>query len=134
MAEVDILLDTDILIEILRGTSEADAWLTQNADKAMGLPVFVYMEALLGARSNKEFAELKARLKEFTLVEPASNDTPTSLHWFERYRVSRGVGILDCYVGAVAVRLSVPLYTFNLKHYRNFDGLDVREPYKRHRK
>ena len=48
MAEPDLLLDSDVLIEILRGTPEAGDWLNAHTDQVLGIPVIVRMEILQG--------------------------------------------------------------------------------------
>lgn len=131
MTNVGLVLDTDVLIEILRGSHDAGIWLQKNGHEVIGLPVFVYMEALMGAESKKEFSDLKNRLAEFVLLETTSEDAVMALAWFEQFRISNGIGILDCFIGAAAKRAGVPLYTFNHKHYGILHGVQVREPYKR---
>jgi predicted nucleic acid-binding protein len=47
--------------------------------------------------------------------------------------LSHGVGVLDCLIAAIAIRLGNPFYTFNLKHFQVMPGLDVQAPYVRAR-
>ncbi len=75
-----ILLDTDVLIDCLRGLPSADEWLRESSGQGFGIP---------------------------------------------------GIVAPDCIVAAMALERSVPLYTFNLKHYQSFPGLEVLEPYTR---
>jgi predicted nucleic acid-binding protein len=131
MAEPYALIDTDVLIELLRDNPKVRRWLEEIPDTVLGLPILVYLEALMGARTRKEATELKARLREFSLHELMSGDSAVACAWFEQYHLSHGLGILDCLIGAIARREAAVFYTFNVKHYRCFDGLDAREPYQR---
>jgi tRNA(fMet)-specific endonuclease VapC len=131
MTHIDFILDTDVLIEILRGNRDAGLWLETNGNKIIGLPVFVYMEALMGACSKKEFTELKFRLAEFPLIKPVEDDAATAIAWFDKLRISHGVGIIDCFIGAIAKRCNLTLFTFNTKHFTCLEGVILKTPYKR---
>ena len=131
MAEPDLLLDTDVLIEILRGTSEAAAWLRAHSEQTIGIPVVVRMEILQGARNKQEQQALIRELRRFQVVHLEHGDSERALSWFEAFYLSHGLGIMDCLIASVAVRLHKPLYTFNLKHYRPIKELDTQRPYRR---
>jgi len=129
MAEPDVLLDSDVLIEILRGTPEAGTWLQAHTDWVIGIPVIVRMEILQGARDKREQQTLTRELRQFPVVHLEDGDSERALSWFEAFYLSHSTGIMDCLIATVAVRLDRPLYTFNLKHYRPLGELDARTPY-----
>ena len=54
MGDIDLVLDTDVLVEILRQSSDALAWAEANRSKAVGLPMLVRAELLAGARDKNE--------------------------------------------------------------------------------
>ena len=54
MPDVDVVLDTDVLIGIFRGDSLAKTWLVSIESRVIGIPVFVRMEILLGARNKQD--------------------------------------------------------------------------------
>jgi predicted nucleic acid-binding protein len=130
MTHDTVLLDTDVLIEILRGRPKAGAWLRSISNCTIRIPVFAYLEVLLGARDKRELEKLKKELSCFAMAETRTGDSRIATTWFERFRLSNGVGIIDCFLGAIALRENVPLYTFNVKHYRCLEGIMVRVPYK----
>jgi predicted nucleic acid-binding protein len=43
--------------------------------------------------------------------------------------VVHGVQFADVMIASVAVRLNVPLYTLNIKHYSPLPDVDERKPY-----
>ena len=131
MVEPDLVLDTDILIEILRGTPEAAKWLNAHRDRTIGIPVIVRMEILQGARNKREQQVLIRELRKFHVLHLESGDTERALSWFESFYLSHNLGIMDCLIASIAVRLDKPLYTFNIKHYRPIKELDVQLPYRR---
>lgn len=131
MSDVDFLTDTDVLIEIIRGNARAGAWLRANQEQVLGIPVLAFMEILQGARNRREQQLLAEQLGMYTIVHLDEGDSKQALNWFKEFHLSHGVGILDCLIAAIAVRIGKPFYTFNLKHFQVFPALDVREPYER---
>jgi hypothetical protein len=49
-----ILLDTDVMVDILRGYQPAIEWLTSVSDQEISLPGLVVMEILQGCQSARE--------------------------------------------------------------------------------
>ena len=80
-----ILLDTDIMIDVLRQYPPALEWLKTLSDEEMILSGFVVMELILG--------------------------------------------LLDAFIGQMAVTLNLPLHTFNQKHYVVIPRLKTIQPY-----
>ena len=54
-----ILLDTDVMIDILRGYQPAIEWLTTAAEQEIGVPGLVVMELLQGCQNAREQKKLK---------------------------------------------------------------------------
>lgn len=131
MSDVDVVLDTDVLIEILRGDSRAGTWLASIEGLIVGMPVLVWMEILLGARNKQEQTALSEQVARYTILHLESGDSERSRQWFERFHLSHGVGVLDCLIAAIAVRIGKPFYTFNLKHFQVISALAVHAPYQR---
>lgn len=48
---------------------------------------------------------------------------------FGRFYLSHGVEMTDVMIASVAVRLSVPLYTLNIRHYAPLPDVDEHKPY-----
>ncbi|RLC78819.1 MAG: VapC toxin family PIN domain ribonuclease [Chloroflexi bacterium] len=125
MDKPDILLDSDVMIEILRNNPKAIQWLLTQRGKAIGLPVIVRMELVRGARNRQEQRTIVRELDKYETVHLETGDTIKALKWFEDFYLSHGLGIMDCLIAAPAVRLRRPLYTFNVRHYRVIPGLDA---------
>ena len=58
-----VLLDTDVMIDILRGYRPALAWLRSLDDDVIALTGFVVMELIQGCRTKKEQQSLAVGLK-----------------------------------------------------------------------
>jgi tRNA(fMet)-specific endonuclease VapC len=131
MSDVDLVLDTDVLIEILRADRWAKAWLASVESRVIGIPVIVWMEILAGARDKQEQRVLTEQLARYAILPIESGDSENARQWFEQFHLSHGVGILDCLIAALASRLAKPFYTFNLKHFQVIPGLHAQAPYER---
>jgi predicted nucleic acid-binding protein len=67
-APVNALVDTDVLIDILRGTSAARAWLASTPATAFDIPSIVGMELLVGCRDQTELRRVQRFLDAFTIA------------------------------------------------------------------
>ena len=131
MAKPDFLIDTDVVIEFIRGNPKAAQWFLAQKNKVMGIPVIVRMELIQGVRSRQEQKALLKELDKYETIHLETGDTVRALKWFEAFFLSHGLGIMDCLIAAPAVRLERPLFTFNVRHYRVIPGLDARIPFER---
>ena len=69
------LLDTDVMIDILRNYPPALTWFESLQDEeAPGLPGFVVMELMQGGRNVRELRALRRRLEPFNTYWPAPED------------------------------------------------------------
>lgn len=62
MADISLLLDTDVLIEFFRGRPEAAEWLAGHGSSIVAIPVIVWMELLQGARNRMEQQRIEQQL------------------------------------------------------------------------
>jgi predicted nucleic acid-binding protein len=97
-----MLLDSDIMVDVLRGHAPAVAWLTTIGTTRIGLPGLVAMELLAGCRNSTEQKTLEARLAAFTLFWPTATDCQRAFEDFADFRLSQNLGILDALIGQTA--------------------------------
>ena len=126
-----ILLDTDVLIDCLRGLPAADVWLRESANQEFAIPGIVAMELIVGCRDKADLKRTQAFVRQFDTLWPEASDIEQAFDFLVTYRLEFGVSTPDCIIAAMALRRDIPLYTFNLKHYRMFPDLQVCEPYTR---
>jgi hypothetical protein len=131
MADISLLLDTDVLIEFFRGSQQAAEWLAGHGKSVIGIPVVVWMELLQGARDREEQQRIEQQLAILPIEHIDIDDSRRAARWFAVYRLSHGIGMLDCLIAAIALRTGVPLFTFNLSHFTAIPGIDARQPYSR---
>lgn len=123
-----MLLDTDVMIDFLRGHPPAVAWLTA-LPAPIGLPGLVAMELIQGCRNLTELQRVQKELLRFTLHWPSTGDCQRAYLDFATYHLSHNLGLLDALIGHTALGLNEPLATFNVKHYGVIAGLQTIQPY-----
>jgi predicted nucleic acid-binding protein len=124
-----MLLDTDVMVDILRGYPPAVAWLASLGSTPVGLPGLVAMELLQGSQNLNEQHRLEQLLQPFPLHWPTPVDCAKALHDFATYHLSHNLGLLDALIGETAVGLGETLATFNVKHYSVIAVLKTIQPY-----
>ncbi len=126
-----LLLDTDVLIDCLRGTRTAQEWLEGATEQSFAIPGIVAMELVMGCQNQNAQNRILKFLKSFTIIWPEASDFMKAHELLLKYHLSTGIGIPDCLIAAMTLRRSAQLYSFNLKHFRNIQGLNVKAPYAR---
>ena len=124
-----MLLDTDVMVDILRGHPPAVAWLAGLGAMPVGLLGLVAMELLQGCRNLADQQRLEKHLQRFTLSWPTPTDGQRAYQDFAAFRLSHGLGLLDTLIGHTAIGLGETLATFNVKHYAVITGLRTVQPY-----
>ena len=127
-----ILLDSDVMIDLLRQYPPATRWFDALDDnEELLLPGYVVMELIQGCGNKVEQERLQRELATYGVVWPASADCDEALDVFTEYHLSHNAGLLDVLIGQIAVALRIPLHTFNQKHYRFIPGLQTIQPYEK---
>jgi predicted nucleic acid-binding protein len=106
-----IILDSDVMIDLLRQYSPAISWLETLGDEEIILPGFVVMELLQGCSNKVEQEKVEKVLAAFETIWPSA-EVCESLDVFARYHLSHNIGFLDALIGQTAVSLGLPLHTF----------------------
>ena len=70
-----------------------------------------------------------AFLSGIEVAWPESGACERALGVFCDYNLSHGLGLIDALIAQTALDLSLPLHTFNAKHYRCVPGLEIIAPY-----
>ncbi len=127
-----ILLDSDVLIDLLRRHPPAIRWFESlPREERLVIPGFVVMELIQGCRNKTEQERLTRELAACGVAWPSPQDCGAALNVFAAHRLSHNAGLLDTLIGQTAVALGAPLHTFNQKHYSFIPGLQTLQPYAR---
>ena len=121
------LLDSAVLVDVLRGYQHAEDWLGEQDQ--LGVTQIVWLELLEGAQNKAAQAEAIKLLRRFALVDLTPDDMAWAVKQLSLYGFSHNVGAFDCLIASVHPRLNVPLYTRNLKHFTPIIGKLAVSPY-----
>jgi len=126
-----ILVDTDVMIDVLRRHGPAVTWLDSLDAEVIGIPGLVAMELLQGCRNREEQDQLERFLRPYQRHWPSQADCARAFDDFVAYRLSHDLGILDTLIAETAVGLNTQLATFNAKHYSVIPNAQIVQPYER---
>jgi predicted nucleic acid-binding protein len=120
--EKPILIDTDVMVDFLRGHPKAVA-LIQACSTQVILPCLVAAELYAGAKGDAELATLDRLIAIFRVI-PVSRGIARAGGLYRRdYAKSHGVGLADATIAATADAEGADLKTLNTRHYPMFKGL-----------
>jgi tRNA(fMet)-specific endonuclease VapC len=126
-----VLIDTDVLIECLRGSPAAKEWLRTLDNASFCVPGVVAMELVIGCRNQNELQQVQKLLQSFAVAWPEAADFELSYRLLLTHRLSSTLSIPDSLIASMALSRAARLYSFNLKHFQVIAGLDVQKPYQR---
>lgn len=125
----DLILDTSILIDLLRGVESAKEWLGGLERQKVAITPVVWMETVQGATDKTKRAQAIRFLRRFRIEHPTEDDNRWAMRQLAQFHLSHGIQLQDAMIASVAARLAVPLYTINLKHFRPLPTVDAQKPY-----
>ncbi len=117
-----ILLDTDILVDFLRGHSKAMAFVKASSARVI-LSSIVVAELYAGVKGDAEQAVLEDFVSLFRIVPVDANIAKAGGLYKRDYGKSHGVGLADAILAATAKAENAELKTLNTKHYPMLKGL-----------
>jgi predicted nucleic acid-binding protein len=121
-----ILVDSDVLIEHLRGNPAARDWLIQarGSSGPLAISVVSLTEIAGGMRSpeRREVMRLLGSMHRFEVSEQVAWRAATLMR---EYRKSHsGIGLGDYLIAATALTEGLDLATLNIRHYPMFADLE----------
>lgn len=123
----ELLLDTDVLVDFLRGRAPARALVTSRIDR-IALSSIVVAELYAGARE-EELDDLDAFVGLFPVIAVDATLARAAGRLCLQYHRSHGTSLNDAVVAATAQQFGLALVTLNARHYPMFHGL--RPPYRK---
>jgi predicted nucleic acid-binding protein len=125
-----ILIDTDIVIDVLRSFPNAIAWL-HTINEEIAISGFSAMELVQGCDNKKEQSAVEKFLKSVAVMWLPPESSQKVLEIFAKYHLSHKVGLIDALIAQTALDLKTELHTFNKKHYTPIKDLKIVQPYKK---
>jgi predicted nucleic acid-binding protein len=121
-----ILVDSDVLIEHLRGKRPAKDWLVhaRQSSGPLAISVVSLTEIAGGMRSpeRREVMRLLGSMQRFEVTEQVAWRASTLMREYRRSH--SGIGLGDYLIAATALTEGLELATLNVRHYPMFPGLE----------
>ncbi len=111
-----LLLDTDVLIEYLRGRPKAIEYL-EGLTSDLYLSVISVAELFAGVEGDEEERSLKQFLLAFAILPVTEKVARLGGLYRRDFRSSHGTGLADALIAATAVENGTNLATFNRRHF-----------------
>jgi predicted nucleic acid-binding protein len=128
MAAVALLIDTDVLIDYLRGESKALTYL-RGAHGPLRVSCLTLTELYVGVREGVE-REALSRLEGILEPVMVDRDIAVQAGLFRRdYGKSHGTGLIDAVIAASTLSTQSALVTLNARHFTMLRGVIV--PYRK---
>lgn len=124
---MSVLLDTSILVEIIREREPALRWLSRQRRQPLAAPTIVLMELFAGVATRRDRAAVVRVSEAIELVPLDAAIAERAGTLFRRYHPSHAIGVADSIIAATAQVSKKRLATLNLKHFPMLE--DVSQPF-----
>jgi len=122
------LVDTDVLIDYLRGRPQASHWL-EGLKPPLYISTLTITELYAGVRDGEERERLNRFLEAFEWVNVNGEVAKQAGLYRRDFGKSHGTGIADAIIAACAQAVNATLATLNAKHFPMLNH--VVRPYKK---
>ena len=119
-----IVLDTNILIEILKGNQTIIKKL-ESFTATFCISSITVMELYYGALNKAELFQLKKFILLFEVIEVDETISSISTELIFEYAKSHNLAIPDSLIASTAININSKLLTLNLKDFKYIDGLQL---------
>jgi predicted nucleic acid-binding protein len=121
-----VIVDTDILIDVGRGVSEAITSLQGiEQQSSLAASVITQMELFIGCRNKTELQTVERFLLRFQLLKLTDQVSDTAVDLLRQYRLSHGLLIADALIAATVLTFDAPFVSKNQRDYRYISGLNL---------
>jgi predicted nucleic acid-binding protein len=123
-----IVVDSDILIDVSRGVSQAIEELENIEEtKTLAISVITKFELMVGCKDKKELRELKEFLERFVILHLSEAISSKTVELFNKFRLSHDVKIADMLIASTAITYNIELISKNQKDFKFIDELKLME-------
>ena len=119
------LVDTDVLIDFLRGREQAVSFVSLESDRIIlsSIVVAELYAGVWGGKGDTEQSTLERFLSLFRIVHVTVAIARLGGLYKRDYGRSHGIGLADAVVAATATLENAELKTLNVKHYPMFNAI-----------
>ena len=118
-----IIVDTDVLVDFLRGNKKAIAFVNEFSSRII-LSSIVVAELYAGVKGDAELTILENFISLFRIVPLTAVIAKNGGLYKRDFGKSHGVGLADAVLAATAIAEKAELKTLNVRHYPMLSGLE----------
>ena len=111
-----LVVDTDVLIDYLRGRDQAVAFL-ESCEEPLAMSVITIAELYAGVRDGTERQQLDDFIEAFEVLALPKNIAVVAGLWRRQYGRSHGTGLADALIVASVEAEKATLVTLNWRHF-----------------
>ncbi len=119
-----IILDTNILIEILKNNSRTIGKV-ENFNGEVVISSISIMELYYGAINKAEIIKLEKFVSLFQTLQLTQEISIKSIQLIKAFAKSHNLNIPDSLIAATAIEYRCKLFTYNLKDFKFIDKLEL---------
>lgn len=118
----NLLVDTDIVIDFLRGYEQAVSFFKNNLD-SIHFSAITVAEIYAGVRGRKEEIAAEHLFSIFPVIETSKKIAVKAGKYTNQYLKSHSIELPDAIIAATCIISELELNTLNIKHFPMFKGL-----------
>ena len=123
------LLDTSILVDLLRGSAKARTWIDSVPEARRFISVITAAELIAGCDNRSEQRAVELEIESYAMLWLSKNISQAAIAFYKRFHLSHRVGFFDCLIAATARENNLGVGTLNTKHFAPLPNLQVAKPY-----
>lgn len=121
------LLDTDVMIDVSRGNTDAASYVDSLDDAAIS--IITAQERIVGTRDKRDLAAIDSLISIFALEHLDAAIGLIAYDLLKQYAKSDGLRTFDSLIAATAMQSGRVLVGRNRKHFAMIDGLRMEAPH-----
>ncbi|PKP59946.1 MAG: PIN domain nuclease [Candidatus Altiarchaeales archaeon HGW-Altiarchaeales-1] len=124
------ILDTDILVAILRGkkdTQDLLDYLSSEDITTTSITAFeLYYGAFKSERASENIKEVDSLLSSYSIINFDKKSSKAAGEIYSKLEISGlNIGLRDVLIGAICIVNNATIITRNVKHYSRIEGLNI---------
>lgn len=119
-----ILLDTNVLIEILKNNQDTIKK-TLSFKPPLTISSISAMELIYGARNKQEVNKLQKFIEKFEVIHLNANISALALKLVTQYAKSHALDIPDALIAATTIDRRASLFTYNTKDFQFIPSIEI---------
>ena len=118
-----VILDTNILIEILKGNQKT-IQIVKQFDRLF-ISAITVMEIYFGALNKQELKKLKQFVSSFDVISLNENISNIATNLIYKYIKSHTLDIPDALIASTSIFINTPLFTYNKKDFKYINDIEL---------